>query len=276
MDLLPSPSADFLASLRPVPNQAPGRQGSRPPPIILGPVAPPPVPMTLGNPLNPPALSFKEAYSCRVLAFCMQSFACTVRANEEGHYVVQAQVLPGRQRRRTQPPWAASRGRVSPTQAASAPTSNKNARAALARAHPGRWGLGHLAASLQTCMVMCEIYRWIGVQVFTILALHCSRLCRKADAGRSTSQVIAGERNHRLCCTPRLNRASLLRQLRQPCPYSHLALTPLAELCFRVRTTQGLHALSAGSKRSSAEAADGAEGELQKKPRAGQWSCRTR
>ena len=60
---------------------------------------------------------------------------------------------------------------------------------------------------------------------------------------------------------------SLLRQLRQPCPYSHLALTPLAELCFRVRTTQGLHALSAGSKRSSAEAADGAEGELQKKPR---------
>ena len=47
-----SPSADFLASLRPVPNQAPGSQGSRPPPIILGPVAPPPVPMTLGNALN--------------------------------------------------------------------------------------------------------------------------------------------------------------------------------------------------------------------------------
>ena len=60
---------------------------------------------------------------------------------------------------------------------------------------------------------------------------------------------------------------SLLRQLRQPCPYSHPALTPSAKLCFRVRTTQGLHALSAGSKRSSAEAADGAEGELQKKPR---------
>ena len=109
-----SPSADFLASLRPVPNQAPGSQGSRPPPIILGPVAPPPVPMTLGNPLNPPALSFNEPTPAGCLQFCMQSFACTVRANEEGHDVVQAQVLPGRRRRRTPPPWAASRWRVSP------------------------------------------------------------------------------------------------------------------------------------------------------------------
>ncbi len=44
-----TPSAEFLASLRPVPNQAPGSQGARTPPILLGPIAPPPVPMTLGQ-----------------------------------------------------------------------------------------------------------------------------------------------------------------------------------------------------------------------------------
>ena len=46
-----TPSAEFLASLRPVPNQAPGSQGAQTPPIILGPIALPPVPMTLGKAL---------------------------------------------------------------------------------------------------------------------------------------------------------------------------------------------------------------------------------
>lgn len=192
-----SPSADFLASLRPVPNQAPGSQGSRPPPIILGPVAPPPVPMTLGDPLNPPALSFKEPTPAGCLhSACSPSLALSEQMRKgimwcRRRCCQAANVAAPNLRGQRQGGECLHPGCLCSHQ-------QQERRAALARAHPGRWGLGHLAASLQTCMVMCEIYQWIGVQVFTILALQCSRLCRKADAGRRTSQVIAGERNHRL------------------------------------------------------------------------------
>ena len=121
-----SPSADFLASLRPVPNQAPGSQGSRPPPIILGPVAPPPVPMTLGDPLNPPALSFKEPTPAGCLhSACSPSLALSEQMRK-GIMCAGA----GAARPPTSPhPTSVGSVKVESvsTQAASAPTSNKNA-----------------------------------------------------------------------------------------------------------------------------------------------------